>query len=299
VIRAVLAAGHAAPSILNTQPWQFAVSTDVIELYADRHRQLQHIDPLGREQVISCGAAILNMRVAAAALGHPMRVRLLPEPGSPQHLATLTLEPHTVGPLPLAGLAEAIHNRHGRSFDTWPVGGDLMTRLHEAATAEGARLHLIGPQRRRSMARLVSSANAAFAADLRYEADLQAQQWPSRRTRDGISTARIPAAREPGGQYLAEQWVAVTTTSDDLVTWLAAGQATERVVLTATTMGIGTSFMTQPLEVPLLRADCGALLGPGVRPQVLLRLAPTSSTTGPARRPLDEVVITTDNLGRP
>jgi hypothetical protein len=296
VIRDVLAAGHAAPSILNTQPWQFAVSTDVIELYADRHHQLQHIDPLGREQVISCGAAIFNMRVAAAARGRPMRVTLLPEPGSPQHLATLSLGPEATGPIPLAELAEAIHNRHGRSFDTWPIGHNLMVRLHEAATAEGARLQLIGPQRRRSFARLVRSANAAFAADPRYEADLEAQRWPPRRTRDGISTAQIPVPREPTGPYAAEEWVAVTTTADDLLTWLAAGQATERVVLTATTIGIGTSFMTQPLEVPLLRADCGALLGPGVRPQVLLRLAPTSPTTGRARRPLDDVVITGEEI---
>jgi hypothetical protein len=298
VLRAVLAAGHAAPSILNTQPWQFAVSADVIELYSDRHHQLQHIDPLGREQVISCGAAILNMRVAAAALGRPMRVELLPEPRAPQHLATLILDPLTTRQLPLAELAEAIHNRHGRSFDTWPIADDLMVRLHEAAAVEGARLHLLGPQRRRSLARLVRSANAAFAADPRYEADLEAQQWPPRRTRDGISTAQIPAAREPGGQYAADQWVAVTTAADDVVAWLSAGQATERVVLTATTMGIGTSFMTQPLEVPLLRADCGALLGSGVRPQVLLRLAPTAPTIGPGRRPIEDVITTRDNITR-
>jgi hypothetical protein len=48
-----------APSVRNTQPWLFKVSEQAVELYADTSRKL-HAHPLGREMLISCGAAVLG-----------------------------------------------------------------------------------------------------------------------------------------------------------------------------------------------------------------------------------------------
>src|SRR5689334_5194591 len=46
-----------APSKHNTQPWQFVVRDDALELYLDPDRALPATDPQRREMVISCGAA--------------------------------------------------------------------------------------------------------------------------------------------------------------------------------------------------------------------------------------------------
>ena len=56
-----------APSLHNTQPWRFKVLEDAIELYADYSRQLR-TDPIARELLISCGAALYGLRLAVRSL---------------------------------------------------------------------------------------------------------------------------------------------------------------------------------------------------------------------------------------
>jgi hypothetical protein len=58
-----------APSVHNTQPWRFTVGGDAIELHADASRQL-HVDPDGREMIISCGAALYGLGLAVRSLGY-------------------------------------------------------------------------------------------------------------------------------------------------------------------------------------------------------------------------------------
>src|SRR6266487_797924 len=58
-----------APSEYNTQPWLFNVTNRTAQLYADRSRRLPRLDPDDRELVISCGAALLNLRLAPTHFG--------------------------------------------------------------------------------------------------------------------------------------------------------------------------------------------------------------------------------------
>ena len=70
----------AAPSILNTKPWSFdRVASDRIELRPDWQRHLKIIDPRHRELLISCGAALFNLRMAIRVTGHDPVVWLLPD----------------------------------------------------------------------------------------------------------------------------------------------------------------------------------------------------------------------------
>jgi hypothetical protein len=60
-----------APNTHNTQPWAFMNNENeaVITLFLDRKRVLPASDEKGRQSVISCGAALENMRIAAAYFG--------------------------------------------------------------------------------------------------------------------------------------------------------------------------------------------------------------------------------------
>src|SRR4051812_6145140 len=117
-IATALAAAVRAPSPHNTQPWRFVSGWDRIEVLLDAERVLAVADSDAKEARLSCGAAILNIRVALRAAGYDSTVDLLPDRGRPEHLATVWLTgPCRVSPQDEA-LARAIGYRRSnrRSF---------------------------------------------------------------------------------------------------------------------------------------------------------------------------------------
>ena len=74
VVREIVEQAARAPSIHNTQPWRFVAHDDVLELWTDPTRGLAMLDPSGRARHLSCGAALLHARVAAAGAGLAARV---------------------------------------------------------------------------------------------------------------------------------------------------------------------------------------------------------------------------------
>src|SRR4051794_20740328 len=86
----VITAATRAPSVHNTQPWLFHIGGGGVRVYADNTRRLSVGDPTGTALRVSCGAAILNLRLAFAQLGYPAEVHLLPDPRHPDLLAEVT-----------------------------------------------------------------------------------------------------------------------------------------------------------------------------------------------------------------
>src|SRR5215203_4841061 len=76
-----------APSGHNTQPWLFRLSGDEVELYADRTRGLPVVDPEDRALNISCGAALLYLRIAIRHFGYAGKVETFPSPDETDLLA--------------------------------------------------------------------------------------------------------------------------------------------------------------------------------------------------------------------
>src|SRR3712207_3109162 len=83
-----------APSGHNTQPWLFKiVKNNIIEIYADRSRALPLVDPDDRALIISCGAALYNLRLAANHFGIADEVQLLSDQNNnPDLLARISLK---------------------------------------------------------------------------------------------------------------------------------------------------------------------------------------------------------------
>jgi hypothetical protein len=72
---------------------------------------------------------------------------------------------------------------------------------------------------------------------------------------------------------------------------LAAGQALERVLLTAAAAGLQASYLNQPVQVASLRPRLAELCGTGGAPQALVRLGhPQDDLPAAPRRPLDAVI---------
>jgi hypothetical protein len=76
-----------APSSHNTQPWRFIINGDELLVCADRTRSLANIDPFDRELIISCGAALLNLRVALAYFRVPVEIATFPQSSDPHRRA--------------------------------------------------------------------------------------------------------------------------------------------------------------------------------------------------------------------
>src|ERR1700758_5552974 len=78
-----------APSLHNSQPWQWVAEGARLHLYVDHGRILYSTDKSGREALISCGAVLDHLRVAMAAAGWAANVDRFPSPNNPDHLASL------------------------------------------------------------------------------------------------------------------------------------------------------------------------------------------------------------------
>jgi hypothetical protein len=91
-VKTAVAMAVRAPSVHNSQPWNWRIGYSSLHLYADPDRQLRETDPDGRDLILSCGAALHHLRVAFAALGWAAEVHRLPNPDEPDHLAAITLQ---------------------------------------------------------------------------------------------------------------------------------------------------------------------------------------------------------------
>ncbi len=74
--------------------------------------------------------------------------------------------------------------------------------------------------------------------------------------------------------------------------WMQAGRACQRFSLQATALGLKTSYINQPVEVPGLRDDLATLVGlSGRRPDIVMRFGRAPAMPMSVRRPVDSVMV--------
>jgi hypothetical protein len=146
VVRGAVAHACLALSELNSQPWLIRVEIDsdnqsaTVELLLDESRLLSTIDPTGREAVLACGAALLNLRLALQGASLGTRVLLCPDPARPELLARLDVQGRCLEAAPDRTLRQAIPFRGTRraAFDPGEVPPPLVDHLVAEAAHEGA-----------------------------------------------------------------------------------------------------------------------------------------------------------------
>lgn len=298
-----------APSSHNTQPWLFRLTESAIDLRADRTRALPANDPEDRELAISCGCALMNLRVAAAGDGFGVQVRLLPESEQPDLFARVSLSEQSKASAEDARLAEFIERRrtYRKPFAPREVSAFVLEQLIEAAKREDARLlPLLTEEARHQAAGFVAEGDAVQWANPGWRRELAAWMHPRRRG-DGLT---IPALAVPVAQLVVRTFdmgsgvgakdrqlaedspllAVLSTDSDHPRDWLLAGQALQRILLIGSKHGLQASYLNQPVQVASLRLKLQKLVGAGV-PQILLRLGyPREGTSPASRRALDDVI---------
>ena len=281
-LRAVLGLAVRAPSVHNSQPWRWRAGPDGLDMFADLSRHLPRTDPDRRDLMLSCGAALHHCTVALAALGWHAKVHRLPDPGMPEHLAALELNPQPADELD-ALLSTAIPHRRTdrRNYGTPPVPWEDIALMGARAARAGVMLRQVDEIPR--LRDIVVDAVSRRASDPGYLAELSAWSGrygsvagvPARNTPVPDPSAPIPARmfagpalrQEPRDDHRPEGSVVVAlgTESDDDLARLRAGEATSLVLLSATAMGLASCPVTEPLEIPETRqavrtdvfGDCG------------------------------------------
>ena len=314
-VRAAIALANRAPSVHNSQPWRWRVGPSSVHLFADPERALPATDPEGRDLRISCGAALHHLRVALLASGAATTVHRLPDPAHPVHLAAVTPRAAEPDADDLARAAAIDARRSDRRvFSTWPVPDELLGDLVDAAAAEGAALHILARGSEwQAVTELVERAGVEQALTPGLVQETAIWTGRGRGAPDGVPAANVPGT--PEGSVPVRHFAAGTlaqsrlgadesdgtvlavlvTEEDTPLAQLRAGEAASAVLLTATRLGLATDPISQPLEVPEIRAELhDRLLLDGAQPQLLLRLgwAPVSASPVPptGRRPVDATI---------
>ena len=181
LVAELVAAATLAPSMHNTQPWRFRFepARQTIELYADPDRMLRFGDPHGRAVHIACGAALFNLRLAAAVAGRQPVTRLTPARTQRLLLATVRLAGRCQAQPDEVELRAAIPRRRtNRSpFSARPVPPGTLAELREAARLEGAVLNFPDQAEVRRLLQLAQDAERELLADPGYRAELA--RWPA------------------------------------------------------------------------------------------------------------------------
>lgn len=309
-LASVLGAAIAAPSIHNTQPWRFRLRPNHIDVMLDQERRLGAIDPAGREAHVSVGAALLNLRIAILAAGRIPLTLLQPSLDEPDLLATVALGgPHRPDAT-IRALASAIGKRHTnrRPFRDIEVRDEVIDQLAAAARVEGATLVTADPLTRTALLSIVRTAHDRQRQDPDYVAELNQWTHDQYDRRDGIPArsfgptddhdavpirnfglTHATSPRRHAQFENAPTMVALYTAGDTPTHWLRAGQAMERVLLTATVRGVSNTPMSAPTEVPELRALLSAPEDSAVV-QIILRLGYGDPCPATPRRALTDVV---------
>ena len=313
-----------APSRHNAQPWAFEIEGDELRVRGDPWRALPAVDPRDREMAMACGAALLNLRVAAAHFGRATSHEIVAGGRPDGILARLRLEePRRPAPGE-EELFEAIPRRRTcrQPLDGREPPAGLVARLARDAAEEGCELRPVEPGERAAVAALVAE------ADRRQWGDRSVRAEHARWTRTGGSGRRdgMPPwalGLSEAAAFLQPLWLLVAdpgaveaerdrrrvatapvlqclgTGGDHPVDHVAAGQALERVLLRAAAAGLSACFLGSAVEVPEVARRLRAALGMRSFPQALFRLGYGGEGRPTPRRPVDEVLRRLDPMPPP
>ena len=318
-VQDALGAGVRAPSIHNTQPWQFELQAGVLALRADRSRQLGVADPDGHSLLISCGAALGLTELALRAAGWTVEVSRVPDAADPDLFAVLRAVGHAeTTQLDLDRLAASQRRRsERRPFGPGRPAEEVIEQLRQAAAAPGVYVHFpIRAEENLDLAVAVSYADRFQRKDADYLAEMARWTQQDDDHADGIPATAIPHLPEgqmrhtdvplrdfevgvPGAQLIEPGiderplLAVVFTSSNGASELLQAGEAMMRLMVDAEMNGLSTCPLSQAVDMQAFRVRVQTLMSWTDHPQMMLRLgSPPAGVPAPLtrRRPVADVL---------
>jgi nitroreductase len=314
----VIECASLAPSVHNTQPWEFVAPGDTFDVRADRSRALSYLDPTGRLLHISCGAATEFARLAIRSFGRECTVSVLPEPADPDLVARLTIggsRPATAAETELvAAIARRYTDRRPYSDDLVP--NEILDDATVVAIDYGVWLRRVEDRAERSaVATILSDAEATEAADPAYAEELAAwlraggsveglpteavAAWPAGKVSDvplrdftGHARHPVPGGTDEPPRVERDSLLLLGTDCDDPADWVQTGRALGYLLLRVTVGGATGQPLGPAIDLPAARTRLRHELGLVGYPQFLLRVGFGADQPHSRRRPPGALVPT-------
>jgi len=314
-LRDLVALAARAPSVHNTQPWHWVADGDRLSLFADSSRQLRYADPDGRDLVISCGAALHHLRVAASATGWDARVRRMPNPYNDSQLANVTFRRHQLTRVAIDALNALKRRRTDRRRPASSlVPRERLDELLAAGQAAGATVFaVVSHDARWELLQILAEAEKAQRLTPGYVEEIV--RWTERQGDEGVpassllrrgqpTSSDLPESRFPSGTLsdhatssgpVVPALLAICTSSDDTASRLRAGEALGAMLVEGTGKGLAMVPLSQAIEVDRTRLLLqNELLRDAACPQILVQVGWAPSAVQPVpptpRRPVDDVL---------
>lgn len=143
VLEYLIRAGIQAPSGDNCQPWKFEIKKNRIDLFLDRDKDHSFFNVNQVASLISCGAALENIKIAASSLGVEALIQYDPDLRENDRVASIDLIP---GKIKKNLLADFIWERHTnrKLFKKTPIAPELLEAVELAVSSiPGARIRFV------------------------------------------------------------------------------------------------------------------------------------------------------------
>ena len=281
-----------APSLHNSQPWQWVADGAGLQLYLDQGRILPSADKSGREAHIGCGAVLDHLCIAMAAAGWRANVDRFPDPNNRSHLASLVFSPMGLVTDQHRHRASAI--RHRRT-DRLPFAAprnweSFEPRLRDAVVAGTVHLDVIAEDLRPDLARASRLTESLRLYDSTYHTELN--WWTGHfEQHDGIPRSSLLSAAEhdrvdvgrafpvsrhderPAGIGRDQSTVLVLSTDEDTrEDAFRCGEALSVVLLECTLAGMATCTLSHLTELQSSRHLISTLTERAALPQLVIRV---------------------------
>ncbi|PXX89863.1 Tat pathway signal protein [Marinobacter vulgaris] len=302
-----------AASSHNTQPWLFKPEKNRIRILPDFRRRCPAVDPDDHHLYASLGCAAENLLLAAEAAGLKGRCSFDAATAGVQidFEETTPFRSHLFGAIPDRQCSRV-------EYDGTQLSGQELQQLEDAGRGDGVSIMLFtGDDHKKQIAQYVAEGNSAQFRDAAWARELKS--WirfsgqEAVASGDGLYGPVMGSPEVPRWLGLlamrfgfsakkqnqkddrhirSSSAIAVLVSDvDDRSHWIEAGRCYERLALQATSLGLKTAFINQPVEVASLRAEFARFLGVGNRrPDLVVRIGRGPETPRSLRRPVAEVI---------
>lgn len=139
-MRHILQDAICAPSGENCQPWSFKISGSTINLFNLPERDQS---PYNRGQYgsyVAHGALLENLKISALQSGYSTNIKLFPEPGNKNHIATIALKKISVPnePVLYQAITKRVTNR--KPYKNTPLSSTELTELTKSISDSSVKI---------------------------------------------------------------------------------------------------------------------------------------------------------------